>query len=70
MLKKYCPLRFAAAVFFRRPPSREQFELETKIMLKINVTVPTLKFMIKLETYGMEIKGAVPKLALMDMEAT
>lgn len=32
-------------------------------------TVPTLKFNIKLETYGRQIKGEVPKLALMDIAA-
>ena len=39
------------------------------IMLKINETVPTLKLEITLETYGMQIKGAVPKLALIDRDA-
>ena len=38
-------------------------------MLKINETVPTLKLEITLETYGMQIKGAVPKLALIDRDA-
>ena len=40
-----------------------------KIMLKIKETVPTLKWDITLETYGMQIKGAVPKLALIDIAA-
>ena len=39
------------------------------IMLKIKETVPTLKLDITLETYGMQIKGAVPKLAFIDMAA-
>ena len=38
-------------------------------MLKINETVPTLKWDITLETYGMQINGAVPKSALIEMAA-
>lgn len=38
-------------------------------MLKIKLVVPTLKFEIRLETYGMQIKGDVPKLALIDRDA-
>lgn len=43
--------------------------IEIRIILKINVTVPTLNLEIKLQTYGMEISGAVPKFALIDMAA-
>lgn len=32
-------------------------------------TVPTLKFRIRLETYGRQIKGEVPKFALIDIAA-
>ncbi len=39
------------------------------IMLKIKETVPTLRLDITLETYGMQIKGAVPRLAFIDMAA-
>jgi hypothetical protein len=38
-----------------------------KITLKIKQTVPTLIFIIKLETYGRQMIGEVPKFALMDM---
>ena len=38
-------------------------------MLKTKETVPTLKLDITLETYGMQIRGAVPKLALIDKAA-
>ena len=43
--------------------------MEINIRLKINVTVPTLNFVIRLHTYGMDINGAVPKLALIDIAA-
>lgn len=31
--------------------------------------MPTLKLEIRLQTYGMQIKGDVPKLALIDKDA-
>ena len=40
-----------------------------RIRLKTNVTVPTLKCEIRLQTFGMQISGAVPKFALIDSEA-
>ena len=40
-----------------------------KITLKIKQTVPTLIFNIRLETYGRQIIGDVPKFALIDMAA-
>lgn len=39
------------------------------MMLKKKDVVPTLTFPIKLETYGMQINGEVPKFALIDREA-
>ena len=33
------------------------------------LVVPTLKFVIKLQTYGIQISGEVPKLALIDSDA-
>ena len=38
-------------------------------MVKTKETVPTLKPDITLETYGIQIKGEVPKLALIDRDA-
>lgn len=35
----------------------------------MKLVVPTLSFVIKLETYGMQISGEVPRLALIDKEA-
>ena len=40
-----------------------------RIRLKTKVTVPTLKWEIRLQTLGMQISGAVPKLALIDNDA-
>ncbi len=40
-----------------------------KITLKIRQTVPTLMFNIKLETYGRQMIGEVPKFALIDIDA-
>ena len=39
------------------------------IIVKRKITIPTLRFVIKLQTYGRHINGEVPKLALMDREA-
>ena len=38
-------------------------------IVKRKITIPTLRFVIKLQTYGRQINGEVPKLALMDREA-
>ena len=38
-------------------------------IVKRKITIPTLRFVIKLQTYGRHINGEVPKLALMDREA-
>ena len=38
-------------------------------MVKIKETVPTLKLVITLETYGIQTKGEVPKLALIERDA-
>ena len=43
--------------------------INIKIMVNTNITSPTLNFVIKLETYGRQINGEVPKLALMDNDA-
>ena len=37
--------------------------------LNIKLVVPTLKFVIKLLTQGIQIRGEVPKLALIDSDA-
>ena len=38
-------------------------------MLNRKLVVPTLKFVIKLNTCGMQIRGEVPKFALIDNDA-
>ena len=40
-----------------------------KRTLNTNITSPTLNFTIKLDTYGRQINGEVPKSALIDKEA-
>ncbi len=35
----------------------------------MKLVVPTLRFVIKLETYGIQIRGEVPRLALIDNDA-
>ena len=43
--------------------------MRIKTTVNRKTTIPTLKFVIKLQTYGRHINGEVPKLALMDREA-
>lgn len=40
-----------------------------RIMLNMKLVVPTLKFVIRLETYGMQISGEVPRFALIESDA-
>ena len=43
--------------------------MRIKTTVNRKTTIPTLKFVIKLQTYGRQINGEVPKLAFMDNEA-
>ena len=58
---KYCLLS--------KPPLKRIICTAIKMTLKIKQTVPTLIFNIKLETYGRQMIGDVPKFALIDIAA-
>ena len=40
-----------------------------KMMLNMKLVVPTLRVAIRLDTYGMQIRGEVPRFALIDNES-
>ena len=63
------PMTICKYCLFSNPfPKRIAWTAISKI-LNIKLVVPTLKFVIRLNTYGTQIKGEVPKFALIDNDA-
>ena len=67
--EKIVPTTICRYCLFSNPFLKSMISIAISRMLKKKLVVPTLKFEIRLETYGMQIKGDVPKLALIDRDA-
>ena len=65
--EKIVPTIICRYCLFSNPLLRRIICTAIKITLKIKHTVPTLIFNIRLETYGRQMIGEVPKFAFIDM---
>ena len=65
--EKIVPTIICRYCLLSNPLLRKIICIAIKITLKIRQTVPTLIFNIRLETYGRQIIGEVPKFAFIDM---
>lgn len=67
--EKIVPITNCKYCLFSKPPLRRITWIKISRTLNKKLVVPTLKLEIRLQTYGMQIKGDVPKLALIDKDA-